>query len=190
MAAAHETVPGPDRTSKVDKYSIIIAAASLVVSLVALVVSLYTWIHARPADPTLIPTFGKSDAPETIDARDGGRRFFAFLDKHPGRKVRIIATIGEGVDVEQTDVEKKNLTSTHFTVRHECKREQVYENEPDCDADVLVIRSEDEGKEKFGLEWQSGWVLEGYFANAGLVSRRQGLAHREIIGISIVTAVS
>ena len=84
-----------EKASRFAIISIAIATMSLVVSVVAGGIGYKAWTRPAPADPTYIPTFGQSGNPETIDAGDGGRRFFEFLDKYQDRKIRIIALVND-----------------------------------------------------------------------------------------------
>jgi hypothetical protein len=131
------------KVSGVDIVSIAISSLALVVSIVAGGVSYRAWTRPAPADPTYIPTFGQSGKPVTIDAGEGGHRFFAFLDKYPGRKIRIIAR----VDAEQVNVREKDLVSTYFDIPRKCKPEQ------ECYSDSLVIEGTD-GEDKPGIEYR------------------------------------
>jgi hypothetical protein len=232
MAAGDKKASGWAQISISDWVSIVIALISLLVSLSALTISWTVWKRPPPADPTIIPTFGVSSKPMVIDAGEGGRQFFAFLDKHPGRKIRISAWIreGDGVNIQKGEnedtqgpgkvavcTECPNLPvfgiwllactnavawrrrrreaigqvgriatlpgpceDTSLAIRHNCK---------DCDTDILLIDGKDTAGLS-GLQWKSGYVLEGYFANYGLISHRQGAAHRAIVPIDIVVAVS
>jgi hypothetical protein len=176
------------KVSRFDIVSVVIASLSLAVSGYfgyqankisneAREISYKAWTRPFPADPTSIPTFGKSGGAELIDAGEGGRKFFEFLDKYSGRKVRIIAWLLSGGN-ESDDVRVK-AEGTRLEIPFKCK---------DCDAYGLHIRGT--GEDKPGLWWRSGWVLEGYFANNGKVSHRMGWAEYEIYAMDIVTAVS
>jgi hypothetical protein len=178
MAAWHKKVfEWWARTSMGDRISIMIALISLFVSATALGISWTVWKRPPPADPTLIPYFGQIGNSRTIDSGKNGDQFFAFLDKYAGRKIRIMAWVeeGKGVEVKQ----EKNQNTTIEILRH-CKG---------CTSDVLIIEGKDTAGLS-GLQWNSGHVLEGYFANYGRVSARMDVIHRAITPIDIVTAVS
>jgi hypothetical protein len=174
-----------ERASVLNKLSIEdkIAVASLLVSLIAFGFSFHAWRRPLPVDPTVIPTFGGSGNHAEINAGEGGRRFFAFLDKYSGRKVRIIAWVnhyqGNAEDAPDDYIEV-NREGTEFTIRHKKCR--------DCNEDVLLIRGTAKGNP--GLQRRPGLILEGYFANNGLVSWREGLLYWEIYPMDIITAVS
>jgi hypothetical protein len=136
MAAGDKRVSRRAQISIADRVSMAIAFISLLVSLSALGISWTVWKKPPPADPTIIPTFGESGKPKYINAGDGGRRFFEFPDKHPGRKIRILDTwilVGEGVDVQTKENE-----DTMLKIRRYCR---------ECDIDVLIF----EGKDTAGL---------------------------------------
>jgi hypothetical protein len=173
------------KVSRLDVISIAIASLSLAVSAVAGVVSYKAWTRPAPADPTYIPTFGQSGKPETIDAGEGGRRFFAFLDRYPGRKIRIIARVDDS-QVTIQPKENEEIRSTYFYIHRKCPTGQECLTE----YDALDIRGTDKD-EKRGLVSSSGeWILEGYFANYGLVVERNNASERAITAMDIVTAVS
>ena len=181
------------RDGKDSALAIMIAGLSLVVSAVAgyygyaayklgesaYDLSYQAWTRPIPADPTILPTFAAKDgSPEAINAGEGGRKFFEFLNRYSGRKVRIIAWIDDDPN-NPKDVQVK-AGGTHLEIRPECK---------DCDLDILDIKGT--GKDRPGLWINSGaYVFQGYFANNGKISHRQGIAHWEIYAMDIVTAVS
>lgn len=169
------------RSSGLEFLSIILAILSLAVSIGAAVIGIAAWRRPFPPDPTVIPTFGQSGNPERIDAGEGGRRFFAFLDKHPDRKIRVNAII----DDDRVRVNSDGLLGTYFWIPRTCPEGQ------DCftDKDALDIRGG--SKDRPGLIYSSGvWILRGYFANSGLVVEKQSTAERAVTVIDIVTAVS
>lgn len=135
------------------------------------------WKRPFPADPTSIPTFGEGADPWVIDAGEGGRKFFEFLDKHSGRKIRIIAWLDSNQD--KSDPVQVRANGTLLEIHPKCKG---------CDGNRLTIKGTDEDKR--GIWWRSGYVLEGYFANNGVISHRMGWADWEIYAMDIVTAVS
>ena len=148
-------------------------------------ISYKAWTRPAPADPTYIPTFGQNGKPATIDAGQGGRDFFAFLDKNPSRKIRIIARVVEDQEKKLEVRPTKDLNSTFFHIRRGCPPGQ----ECFTEIDALVIRGT--GPDKPGIVNSSGnWVFEGYFANYGLVAEKQSTSERMVVAMDIVTAVS
>src|SRR5215217_233750 len=170
--------PRDRNVSGLDKLAVVIASLSLAVSGLAGAVSYAAWKRPLPPDPTNIPRFGQGGDYETID----GTRFFRFLGANSHRKIHIVAAIDDSkVEV----VEEKPYVSTSIQVPHECTpEEQDEDGKCELQEDILHIKGEP------GLEFSSGWVLRGYFANSGKVSHRQGLADWEITAMDIVTAVS
>ncbi len=163
-----------------ERASLITAVLSLLIAIIATVLAYMAWQRPLPADPRSIPALGDFDDPVVIDGGNGGREFFAFLDAHEGRKVRITATVDESA-VKLLKVEGQ-MQADGFDI-------PGLEDEANGVSASLIINGIREGAPR--ITYTSGtWSISGYFASYGVVAARMGTVERSITPIDIITAVS
>lgn len=185
------------------------AIASLVVSLIALVLAYQAWTRPVPADPTRVPTWGEPARPRMIDSTASAQSFFDFLDNNAGRRVRLFLQLSDdyvgGVDGARAPNESGFhliSSSTYYTADGsngtgggdpcpDYRPDEMDEALTDRRCIILQLQILDVGPERPGLYLEHGnWELTGYFADVGFVGIWQATAVYSIKPLTAEESVS
>jgi hypothetical protein len=172
----------------------LVAVASLLTALIALLLAHQAWKRPYPADPTQIPSWGSPANPHVIGSPVQGQEFFDFLQKNAGRKVRLAIDLDPSYFGNPEDRPYDPDETGFYVPSPDCMLDPptgVVEFSPSEDCPFLWLFIRQVGGDRRGLYWQEGgWHLSGYFASLGFQRTSFHASNYAITPLTDVEAVS